>query len=368
MNQKKTSKVRLQPRWDEIFASLGDGLIILDVDRRLIGINPAAERLTGFSAERVLGHLPEEAFLQNKKVLDMLSPAFREGQAVTLREISWAGRGQKAATVDLSATSMLDEMGELTGWTLAFRDMTPVKNLEEEVRKADRLAMMGTLAAGLAHEIKNPLGGIRGAAQLLERENLSPQSSDCLQIIVREVDRVNRLLTRLLTFAKPKTLPLEPLNLNEILDAILLLQKKILEERSIRLVREFDPSLPKVLGQRDELHQVFLNFIQNAVEAIPNGGGKIGIKSRLVMNYKIRDPKGKKPSHVVMAEISDSGVGISPEDMEKIFTPFFTTKEKGCGLGLAMTQRIISEHGGGIRVQSEKGRGTTFQVFLRSFL
>lgn len=356
----------IRPRWEEIFDSLGDGLIILDIGERLIGINPAAERITGFSAESVLGLTLEEAFPQNEPIIKILRPSFKEVQTSTLREVPWKGKGNERETVDLSSTPLIDEEGHLNGWILLLRDITPLKNLEEEIRKADRLAMMGTLAAGLAHEIKNPLGGIRGAAQLLAREKLSPESVECLNIIIKEVDRVDRLIGQLLTFSKPKSLTLEPLNLNALLDATLLLQKEPLEARRIRIVREFDPSLPPVLANSGGLSQVFLNFIKNAMEAIPDHQGEIRIKSRVMTNFKIKGVEGKKPSRMILAEIHDNGIGISKEDLEKIFTPFFTTKEKGYGLGLAITQRVINEHGGIIRVSSEKGKGTTVQVFLRS--
>lgn len=362
--QRKTSKIA--PKWEEIFASLGDGLIVLNTERRVIGINPAAERMAGFSAELVLGHPLEEAFSENSQVLKMLGPSFREGRTTTLREVPWRGKREEKAIVDLSATPHLDEEGELVGWILVFRDITPIKNLEEEVRKGDRLAMMGTIAAGLAHEIKNPLGGIKGAAQLLAREKLSPGLSECLDIIVKETERVDRLVSQLLTFSKPKSLSVGPVNLNELLDSILRLQREPLERKKIRLVREFDPSLPPVLGDGDQLYQVFLNFIKNAMEAIPNGGGEICIKSRLMMNFKIKGGEGMKPVPMILAEIHDNGTGISKDDLEKIFTPFFTTKEKGTGLGLAIAQRVVHEHGGIIRVRSEKDHGTSMQIYLRS--
>ena len=364
---------KIQPRWEEIFSSLGDGLLVLDPERRLIGINPAAERVTGFSAESVLGQALFEAFVENRSVIELLHPSFEEARVTTLREAPWkakgeAGKGPASLTVDLTLTPLI------SGWILVIRDVTPMKGLQEEVRKSDRLAMMGTIAAGLAHEIKNPLGGIKGAAQLLARENQSPESAEFLQIIIKEVDRVDRLVSRLLSFSRPRTLTLVPLNLNEILDSLLLLQTAPLNEKKIRLVRKFDPSLPSILGDADELRQVFLNFLKNAIEAIPEGGAtidgraEIRVTSRLVTNFKIREVTGQKASRMVVAEIHDSGVGIAREDLEKIFTPFFTTKENGHGLGLAMAQRVIQEHGGSIQLKSEKSQGTTVQVFLRSAL
>lgn len=364
----KTQKFR--PQWEEIFASLGDGIVVLNQQKRLTGINPAAESITGFSAESILGHLVNEAFAGNRttneRILEMLGPAFQEGKTLTLREVSWAGRSGKSAFVDLSVTPLVSDEGDLNGWVLVFRDVTPLKKLEEDIRKADRLAMMGTLAAGLAHEIKNPLGGIRGAAQLLERENLAPDSRECLGIIVREVDRVNRLVNELLSFTKPKEISFEEVNLNELLDSLCLLQKNPLREKGIRVTREFDPSLPLVWGNTDQLRQVFLNCFNNAMEAIPHRGGEIRLGSRFITNYRIKEVDGKKLARMVMAEIQDNGVGVKNEDYDKLFTPFFTTKESGYGLGLSLAHRVVQEHGGSIQFRSEPGKGTTIQIFLRS--
>src|SRR5262245_30221870 len=177
---------KVRPSWDTIFASFGDGLVILDIDGNVIAMNPAAETITGFSAESTLGLPLREAFPKNGGIFEKLEPALREGSALTLRETPWSGHGRARAVVDLSAAPLTYDDGEISGWILVFRDMTPIKKLEEEVRKADRLAMMGTIAAGLAHEIKNPLGGIKGAAQLLTRETLSSESAEYLQIIVKE--------------------------------------------------------------------------------------------------------------------------------------------------------------------------------------
>ena len=179
-------------------------------------------------------------------------------------------------------------------------------------------------------------------------------------------------MNQLLTFARPKNLSLEPLNVNELVDSILTLQKKIFEDRKIQLVREYDPSLPPVLGNADELRQVFLNFIQNAMDAVlqrhPKGGGQVRLRSRMMNSFKIKGGEGKKPSRMIVMEVEDNGVGIARADFDKIFTPFFTRKEKGYGLGLAIAQRVVAEHDGIIHVASEEGKGTSFQILLRSAL
>lgn len=368
MSLKKRKSAIKSLAWEEIFASLGDGLIILNTELQVTGINPAAERITGFSGESILGLGLSQAFPRNEEVLQRLHRSFEETGVVTLRDVPWAGRYGDRLTVDISSMPLMGDGGDLNGWILLCRDITPLKSLEEGIRKSDRLAMIGTLAAGLAHEIKNPLGGIRGAAQLLFRENVSSDAAECLKIIIREVDRVDKLVTQLLTFSRPcpKTLTLVPVNLNELLDSVLLLQKTALEEKEIRVIRGFDPSLPSIHGNAESLSQVFLNLIKNAMEALPETGGQIVVQSRMITDYRIKGEKGEKASRMVVAEIRDNGMGIPKENLENIFTPFFTTKEKGCGLGLAVSQRIVSEHRGFIQVKSEGGAGTAFRVFLRA--
>ncbi len=366
---KKTEKAPIRPPWEEIFSSFGDGLIVLGADRNILGINSASESITGLSAEVVLGHPLEEAFAKNAELLSLLRPAIEEGRALTLREIPWKRvRHVRPATVDLSVTPLFGEEGDLNGWILVLRDISPVKDLQEEIRKTDRLAMLGTIAAGLAHEIKNPLGGIRGAAQLLEREKLSDESMACLKIVTKEVDRIDRMVRQLLLLGRPRDLTLEPVNINELLESLLLLQKVPFELKGIRLFREFDPSLPPVWGDADELRQAFLNFLQNALEAVPTFGGTIRIRSRMVTDFAIRGTAGRRASRFVMVEIQDNGEGISEEDLTKIFTPFFSTKKSGSGLGLAIAQRVVNEHGGMLKVQSHPGEGTTVQTTLRSSL
>lgn len=364
---------KITPRWEEIFAALGDGLVVLDgsAEFYVIGMNPAAETITGFSAESTLGRPLRDAFPENKEVLQRLGKTFEEGGGVTLREVSWKRPRNRPAFVDLSATPLIGDEGDLDGWILVFRDITPVKVLEEEVRRSDRLAMMGTIAAGLAHEIKNPLGGIKGAAQLLSRGKLGAEAAELVSIVEKESERVDRLVSRLLVLTRPKAFHLEPLNINELLDSVLVLEKGPAEGRGIRLAREFDPSLPLIVGDDDELRQAFLNFIKNAIEAIADSdipSGEVRVKTRMLNEFRIKEADAEKLSRMVVVEIQDDGPGIDPETLHKIFTPFFTTKNTGSGLGLVIAQRVIQEHGGTLRVRSEKGKGTHIQVSLRSAL
>jgi two-component system nitrogen regulation sensor histidine kinase GlnL len=242
------------------------------------------------------------------------------------------------------------------------RDIKRRRELEEDLKRADRLATMGTLAAGLAHEIRNPLGGIKGAAQLLRRA-LEPKSSlrEYTDIMIREVDRVNKLIEQLLDLSRPLQLTLAPVNIHEILNDVLLLESQAAGE-SVTIKKIFDPSLPPIRGDRAQLTQVFLNLLKNAFQAM-DGRGCLTVITRLETDYHVRD-QGTRRNRFIWVEISDEGKGIKEEDLAHIFSPFFSTKNSGTGLGLAICYNIIKEHGGTIRVESIEGKGTTFKVSL----
>jgi two-component system nitrogen regulation sensor histidine kinase GlnL len=244
-----------------------------------------------------------------------------------------------------------------------MRDLTHRKEMEEDLKRADRLVLLGTLAAGLAHEVKNPLAGIKGAAQLLRREvNSNPSLLQYADIVVHEVDRVNRLIEQLLDLTRPSELNLYALNIHEILDQVLLLEKEAAEGGGITVKKYFDPSLPPIRGDRGQLTQVFLNLVKNSFQAM-NGRGSLRVTTRMETDFHIRE-QGRERVKLIWVDIEDDGPGIKEEDLPNIFSPFFSTKNGGTGLGLSICYRIIKEHGGLIRVDSREGEGASFKVSL----
>jgi two-component system nitrogen regulation sensor histidine kinase GlnL len=223
--------------------------------------------------------------------------------------------------------------------------------------------MLGTLAAGLAHEIRNPLGGIKGAAQLLKRAvDHDPSLLEYANIMIREVDRVDKLIEQLLDLARPAKLELTAVNIHEILEDVLLLETQTAEALRIAVKKRFDPSLPSIRGDRAQLTQVFLNLVKNSFQAM-HQGGVLTVATRLETDFHIRG-QGADRSRWIWVDIEDQGVGIKEEDLPHIFSPFFTTKNNGTGLGLAVCDRIVREHSGLIRVESIEGKGTTFRISL----
>jgi signal transduction histidine kinase len=225
-----------------------------------------------------------------------------------------------------------------------------ILEIEEQLRRADRLSALGELSAGMAHEIRNPLGSIRAAAEILQ-DGIDPADKrhEFARILVREVDRLNRVVEDFLRFARPAPVERGRLDLNEALSAVLQLTRQPALKNSVRT--ELRPGrVPPLAGDREQLKQAFLNLVLNALQAMPQGG---------VLTVSSEAEGGE-----ARIRFADTGQGIAPENLEKIFNPFFTTRDEGTGLGLAITHRIVQGHGGRIEVESRVGEGTTFTVIL----
>jgi two-component system nitrogen regulation sensor histidine kinase GlnL len=245
------------------------------------------------------------------------------------------------------------------------RDVTRLHQLEAEMRRGQTLAAAGQIAMGLAHEIRNPLGAIRGAVQLLQRE-LGDEArwGEYIGVLLKEVDRVNRIIEMLLDLGRPVTLRPVPLNIHQLLERVALVSEAAAAAQNVQVVRRYDPSLPPILADEDRVLQVFHNLVRNALEAMPRGG-RVTLVTRLSMDpifAKVDLGLGLKS--MALVQVADEGEGIPEATRSRLFTPFFTTKDKGLGLGLALCHRILEEHRGAIHVQSEPGKGTVVSCFL----
>jgi signal transduction histidine kinase len=222
---------------------------------------------------------------------------------------------------------------------------------EEQLRRADRLSALGELSAGMAHEIRNPLGAIKGAVEIL-KDDYTPDEAkyEFIQILLKETDRLNHIVQEFLGFARPKQPEFQQADLNEVIESVLTLSAQEARKAGVKVDKKLDLSIGKRSLDAGMLKQAFLNLILNAIQAMP-GGGALTVKTRLL-------------SDAFEVKISDTGIGISEENRKKLFSPFFTTKKNGTGLGLAITYRIIENHRGRIDVVSEPGRGTTFTVLI----
>lgn len=349
--------------YEDVLASLIEGVVVIDPSRRITLVNRAAEEIVGITSEEAVGRSLDEVFRDLTEIASLVTQTFETGRSFSNNDAVLRRPGGETRMIGVITSVVAGSGGGVTGVAAVLRDLTSVREMEEQVRRAERLSALGVLAAGIAHEVRNPLAGVRGAAQLLGSEIRGNQALvPYTDVIVREVDRLDRIVTGLLPFASPRTFSYGPVNIHSVLDRVLLLEQPRAAAAGVGFQREYDPSLPPVRGNEEQLTQVFLNLVRNGVEAMPKGG-------RLTVTTRVPDPfmairRGGERTRMIQVRVADDGVGIPPEAAASLFTPFFTTKDHGTGLGLALSHQIVTEHGGAIRVESEPGRGSTFSVTL----
>jgi two-component system nitrogen regulation sensor histidine kinase GlnL len=246
---------------------------------------------------------------------------------------------------------------------LFLRDRTIQKRLEELVAERERLSAFGHIAAGIAHEVKNPLGGIRGAAELLASRADDARTKETAELIVREVGRIAALVDDLMVFARGDEMNRTPVNIHRVLDDVIELLQMDPSARAVRVKRAFDPSIPELLADDSRLTQVFLNLTQNAVQAMGPRGGALTIRTRLSLAHLL-PATGEDSVPALCVTISDTGPGMAPEVLAELATPFFTTRQGGTGLGLAISRHWVTRHGGTLRIESTPGEGTSVHVTL----
>ncbi len=349
--------------YEDVLASLIEGVVVIDPSRRITLVNRAAEEIVGITSEEAVGRSLDEVFRDLTEIASLATQTFETGRSFSNNDALLRRSGGETRAIGVMTSVVTGSGGGITGVVAVLRDLTSVREMEEQVRRAERLSALGVLAAGIAHEVRNPLAGVRGAAQLLRSEIRGNQALvPYTDVIVREVDRLDRIVTGLLPFASPRTFSYGPVNIHSVLDRVLLLEQPRAAAAGVGFQREYDPSLPPVRGNEEQLAQVFLNLVRNGVEAMPQGG-------RLTLTTRVPDPfmairrEGER-MRMIQVRVADAGVGIPPEATASLFTPFFTTKDHGTGLGLALSHQIVTEHGGAIRVESEPGRGSAFSVTL----
>ncbi|MEE9182666.1 MAG: ATP-binding protein [candidate division NC10 bacterium] len=348
----------MQAYYEDLLGSLQDGLVVVDREIQITFLNPAAEELLGISA--VTAHRKPLASLlgDTSPLIALVDRAFETGRAHAEHEASVMNPRGKVS-VSAIASLMADHSGEARGAVLLLRDLTRVRELEEQVRRAERLTALGTLVAGIAHEIRNPLMGVRGAGQLLQAESSFPPAlKEYTDVIIREVDRLNALVEGMLAFAQSSPPRLVACNVNQVVEEILALEEPVVMRRGVTVRRIYDPQVPPVAADPDQIRQVLLNLIRNGAEAM-EGGGTLTLETA----YERRSPRCFGLS-VAVVKVIDEGPGLSPEARQHLFDPFFTTKAKGTGLGLAICHRIVGDHRGSIEVEDAEEGGCTVTVLL----
>ncbi len=350
---------------ETLLQNLTTAVIAAGADEAITVFNNEAEQITGLDSRDVLDH----SLVQLPSGLcDLLRETLRSGQRQENRELLLHS-DDRVVVVRASSSIFHGQDGAMLGALMVLTDITALKRLELQIRRSDRLASLGTLSAGMAHEIKNPLVSIKTFAQLLpERYQDSDFRETFSNLIGHEIDRIDSLVNQLLRFARPAKPVLKPMHVHTVLEKSLQLVGHRLYQKDIKLTRVWNAEVDTIRADADQLEQVFLNFFINAMDAMRRGGEltvctEIGNRPDWVtaMSHSNGDGHARE---VLRITVRDNGEGIPAENLSHVFDPFFTTKDYGTGLGLSVVHGIIEEHGGQIEVESELTKGTAFHILL----
>jgi two-component system nitrogen regulation sensor histidine kinase GlnL len=358
-SERSTPPTSAEPEPSVILAALADPVIVIDRSGHIRFVNPAGEQFLRSSAAALRGSMLTDLLAAHSPLRSLIDTVWKVGNTVAEHDLLLEGPrfGSRSVTIQAALTG---EGGDLLVLSLHERSMAEMMDRHMTHRSAAR--SITAMAAMLAHEVKNPLSGIRGAAQLLEQD-ADEASRELTQLICDETDRIVALVDRMEAFSDHRPIERETVNIHEVLERV----RKAAQSgfaRHVRLIEEYDPSLPPVHGNRDLLVQVFLNLVKNAAEALPNTDGEIILTTAYRHGLRVTGPGGEGRRHLpLMVAVTDNGAGI-PEDLRShLFEPFVTTKRNGTGLGLALVAKVISDHGGVIEFDSQPRR-TVFRVFL----
>jgi two-component system nitrogen regulation sensor histidine kinase GlnL len=342
-----------------VLAALADPVIVIDRSGEIRLVNPAAEQFFGAGAAALRSTTLAELVAPHSPLLSLVKTVWRVGNTMSEYDIPLEGPRFGGRTVTIQA-ALAGEAADLLVLTLHERSM--VDKVDRQLTHRNAARSITAMAAMLAHEVKNPLSGIRGAAQLLEQDT-DEAGRQLTRLICDETDRIVALVDRMEAFSDHRPIERRAVNIHEVLERV----RKLAQSgfaRHTRFVEEYDPSLPPVHGNRDLLVQVFLNIVKNAAEAVPSAEGEIILTTGYRHGLRLAGPGGEGRRHLpLMVAVTDNGAGI-PEDMRPyLFDPFVTTKRNGTGLGLALVAKVIGDHGGVIEFDSQPRR-TVFRVFL----
>lgn len=346
LQEKEQDLRRLETLHINMIESITSGIITTDLNGKILFANKAARELTGYGIPELLGKRIDDLFefLKGKNSMD---GGIKRGEGF------YSKRDGKSIYLGYSLYPLIDDEKRVSGIIMVFQDLTEIKELQQKIMISEKLAAIGKLARGIAHEIRNPLASMSGCIQMLrEREYLRAKDRKLMDIVLRETERLNRLITHFLLFAKPPPLKKEKVELKRIVEAPMEILRQDPNFPEINFKMDFPAEL-MIYADSSQMSEVFWNLFKNAIEAMPEGG-----QIQVVASQRDDEKKG------IEIYVSDTGTGIDSDDLPYIFDPFFTRKEGGTGLGLTAVRSVVESHGGEIEVKSQKGKGTTFRIFI----
>jgi two-component system sensor histidine kinase HydH len=336
-----------------LISKLPVGIIATDHGNKIRTFNSTAAAMTGISLETVQNGEPG-AVLPTE--VSRFFPLHENSDEITDRDVSLAGGDNVHYSLHLSSLPVYNQDSNFMGRVLLMYDLSELKRLEREIQRHDRLVALGKMAAGVAHEVRNPLSSIKGFATLLgSKFKDGSQEHEAADLLVYEAERLNRSITELLNYARPTTLKKEQINLGDLVASSLKLISSDAQALGVKTSLEIDPDIPSINVDRDRINQVLLNLYLNGLQAFEASS----LEKELKVSVHLDAAGG-----AIRIEIQDNGKGISQENIDKVLDPYFTTKPEGTGLGLALAYKIIDEHNGTIRFKSTEGQGTAVSVTI----
>lgn len=363
-----------------VIDSMRSGVITVDCHGEITSINANALRILEIDGEPgdLLGKPAPEVLRDHAYIWQLLLESFKSKHLPNRAEMVIRGGAREGKNIGFSLSLVRDDAGEIIGAAIFFKDLTQIEQHEEGQRLKKRLAALGQMAAGLAHEIRNPLAGIEVTAGLLRRRLTGrPEDAGQIDAILSEVSNLNDVVSNCLDFVRPLSLNLAPTRVESLLDETMASLEGSWREQGIRLVRDYGDNLPPIMVDARKIRQALLNLLVNAGEAVQAsqpapGEGVVTVRAKVVSvdpdartlqltagRVRLEDLPSER-EECLQIEITDNGCGMDPATMDKMFYPFFTTKESGSGIGLAVAQKVVDEHRGFLEVESRPGAGSTF--------
>ncbi len=334
-----------------------NGVIVSDLIGNILNMNPRAEEILDIPREAAVKQRMQDIFKFNTNDRWRIYRALKRNENIHFFDFPYKRPDDKQLVLNLSGFSVQDENHHTLGAVTVIADLTEKKRMDDYLQRVEKFAALGRIAAGIAHEIRNPLAGIYTTVQNLEDEFHEDDLRRAdLKNIMQEIDRVEHLIREVLDLVRPVPLQIEDFNIHDLLSTTFSLLKKEMAGKKIELRAEYGAASPVISADPNRLRQVFLNLTINAIESI-NGGGKITVRTNAAK-------RGDRNGEWIAIDIIDNGIGIPAKNMSRIFDPFFTTKNGGTGLGLTVTHKIIEEHNGMIEVESQPDQGAAFRVLL----